>query len=59
MPHLDSGLRHAKRPAAQLDKNYFSAAASLREGPEEMFTVVRLGADARMAMTLTASNPIE
>ena len=59
--HLDpdAGLRNAKRLAAQLDKNYPSAAASLREGLEEMFTVTRLGIDGRLAKTLTTSNPIE
>jgi putative transposase len=44
---------------AQLDKNYPSAAASLREGLQEMFTVARLGIDGRLAKTLTTSNPIE
>jgi putative transposase len=36
-----------------------SAAASLREGLQEMFTVARLGIDGRLAKTLTTSNPIE
>src|SRR6478752_7121502 len=57
--HPDHGLRNAKSLAAQLDKNYPSAAASLREGLEEMFTVARLGIDGRLAKTLTTSNPIE
>ena len=39
--------------------SYPSAAASLREGLEEMFTVARLGIDGRLAKTLTTSNPIE
>jgi len=51
----EQGLRNAKRLAAQLDKNYPSAAASLREGLEEMFTVARLGIDGRLAKTLTTS----
>ena len=57
--HLDpdAGLRNAKRLAAQLDKNYPSAAASLREGLEEMFTVARLAIDGRLAKTLTAAKP--
>jgi transposase-like protein len=38
-PDPDQGLRNAKHLAAQLDKSYPSAAASLREGLEEMFTV--------------------
>ena len=58
-PDPEQGLRNAKRLAAQLDKNYPSAAASLREGLEEMFTVARLGIDGRLAKTLTTSNPIE
>ena len=58
-PDPDAGLRYAKHLAAQLDKNYPSAAASLREGLEEMFTVARLGVDGRLAKTLTTSNPIE
>jgi putative transposase len=58
-PDPDTGLRNAKSLAAQLDKNYPSAAASLREGLEEMFTVARLGIDGRLARTLTTSNPIE
>jgi putative transposase len=58
-PDPDTGLRNAKSLAAQLGKNYPSAAASLREGLEEMFTVARLGIDGRLARTLTTSNPIE
>jgi transposase-like protein len=58
-PDPETGLRNAKSLAAQLVKNYPSAAASLREGLEEMFTVSRLGIDGRLAMTLTTSNPIE
>ena len=55
----DTGLANAKSLAAQLEKNYPSAASSLREGLEEMFTVARLGIDGRLAKTLTTSNPIE
>src|SRR5262245_29510697 len=58
-PDPDAGLRNAKHLAAQLDKKYPSAAASLREGLEEMFTVGRLGIDGRLAKTLTTSNPVE
>jgi putative transposase len=58
-PDPDTGLRNAKSLAAQLDNTYPSAAASLREGLEEMFTVARLGIDGRLAKTLTTSNPIE
>ena len=58
-PDPEQGLRNVKSLAAQLDKNYPSAAASLREGLQEMFTVARLGIDGRLAKTLTTSNPIE
>ena len=58
-PDPDTGLANAKRLATQLDKSYPSAASSLREGLEEMFTVARLGIDGRLAKTLTPSNPIE
>ena len=55
----EQGLCNAKQLAAQLDKSYPGAAASLREGLEEMFTVARLGIDGRLAKTLTTSNPVE
>jgi len=58
-PDPDTGLANAKRLATQLDKSYPSAASSLREGLEQMFTVARLGIDGRLAKTLTTSNPIE
>jgi putative transposase len=58
-PDPDTGLRNAKNLAVQLNKSYPSAAASLREGLEEMFTVARLGIDGRLAKTLTTSNPVE
>src|SRR6201993_1243390 len=40
-PDPDTGLRNAKSLAAQLDKTYPSAAASLREGLDDMFTIAR------------------
>jgi putative transposase len=58
-PDPDTGLANAKRLATQLDKSYPSAASSLREGLEQMFTVARLGIDGRLAKTLTTSNPVE
>jgi putative transposase len=58
-PDPDIGLCNAKSLAAQLQKSHPGAAASLREGLEEMFTVARLGIDGRLAKTLTTSNPIE
>ena len=51
-PDPDTGLVNAKSLATQLDKSYPSAASSLREGLEEMFTVARLGIVGRLAKTL-------
>jgi transposase-like protein len=53
------GLRVARGIAAQLEEYYPSAAASLREGLEDMFTVRRLGVPDRLARTLSCTNAIE
>lgn len=53
------GLRVAKGIAAQLDEHYPSAAASLREGLDDMFTVRRLGASDRLARSLSCTNAVE
>jgi len=53
------GLRVATGIAAQLDEHYPSAAASLREGLEDMFTVRRLGASDRLARSLSCTNAVE
>jgi putative transposase len=58
-PDPDQGLRNARHLATLLDRAHPGAAASLREGLEQMFTVSRLGIDGRLARTLTTSNPIE
>ena len=58
-PDPAAGLRDAKALASALARNHPGAAASLREGLEEMFTVTRLGITAALAKTLTTSNPIE
>jgi transposase-like protein len=58
-PDPVQGLRNARHLASLLDKGYPGAAASLREGLEEMFTVARLGIDGRLAATLVTSNPID
>jgi len=55
----EQGLRNALHLASRLDKTYPGAAASLREGLEEMFTVSRLGIDGRLSKTLTTSNPVD
>jgi putative transposase len=58
-PDPARGLRVAKGIAAQLEDKYPSAAASLREGLEEMFTVRRLGCPDRLARSLSCTNMIE
>jgi hypothetical protein len=50
------GLRNTKYFAAQPGKDYFGMATSLREGPEKMFTVARLGIHGRAVKTLARSN---
>jgi putative transposase len=58
-PDPAAGLRDAKALAAALARKHPGAAASLREGLDEMFTVTRLGITGRLAKTLTTSNPAE
>ena len=58
-PDPATGLRDAKALATALARQHPGAAASLREGLEEMFTVTRLGITGTLARTLTTSNPIE
>jgi len=58
-PDPAAGLRDAKALATALSRKHPGAAASLREGLEEMFTVTRLGITGTLARTLTTSNPIE
>lgn len=58
-PDPAQGLPNARHLATLPDKGYPGAAASLREGLEEMFTVARLGIDGRLATTLVTSNPID
>jgi transposase-like protein len=51
---------HAARDLArQLEDRWPDAAASLREGLEDMFTVRRLGVTGRLAATLTTTNCVE
>jgi len=58
-PDPVAGLRDAKALATALALKHPGAAASLREGLEDMFTVTRLGITGALARTLTTSNPIE
>ena len=58
-PDPDLGLRAARELATSLDRTHPGAAASIREGLEEMFTVRRLGLSASLERTLTTTNPVE
>jgi transposase-like protein len=58
-PDAAAGLRDAKALATALERKHPGAAASLREGLPELFTVARLGITGTLAKTLTNSNPIE
>ena len=58
-PDAAAGVRDATALAALLDRKHPGAAASLREGLPELFTVARLGITGTLAKTLTSSNPIE
>lgn len=58
-PDPATGLARAKAIAAELGRDQPDAAASLREGLDDMFTVRRLGVEGRLARTLTTTNPIE
>ncbi len=58
-PDADAGLRSAKDLARSFERDHSDAAASLREGLEEMFTVWRLGVGDRLARALTNTNCIE
>ena len=58
-PDPTKGLKACRDLAAQLDKTHPDAAASLREGLEDMFSVARLGVPARLRRTLTNTNCVE
>ena len=53
------GQRVAKGIATRLENDHPSAAASLREGLEEMFTVRRLGVPDLLARSMSCTNAIE
>jgi transposase-like protein len=55
----DKGLRQVKDLARQLEARWPDAAASLREGLDDMFSVRRLGVSDRLARSLTNTNMIE
>jgi len=58
-PDAAKGLKVCRDLAAQLDRTHPDAAASLREGLAEMFTVARLGTPMRLRRTLTNTNCVE
>ena len=47
------------RLAAELQRSWPDAAASLKEGMDETLTLMRLGVDTQLAKTLASTNPIE
>jgi putative transposase len=55
----DRGEQAARDLAKALERKHPGAAASLREGLPELFTVARLGITGTLAKTLISSNPIE
>jgi len=58
-PDPDQGMRAAVHLAGLLERTYPGAAASLREGLPEMFTVARLGITGALRRSLTNTNCIE
>ena len=58
-PDAAKGLAAAKDLAKELEADHPDAAASLREGLDDMFTVRRLGVGGTLAATLTTTNCIE
>ncbi|HEX9123114.1 MAG TPA: IS256 family transposase [Actinomycetota bacterium] len=58
-PDPDKGLARARAIATELERDHPDAAASLREGLDDMFTVRRLGVSGRLAKSLTNTNCIE
>ncbi len=58
-PDPVAGLAAAKELARLLEDRHPDAAASLREGLDDMFTVRRLGLSERLCRTLTNTNTIE
>ena len=55
----DAGSRKVEQYAAWLEREWPSAAASLREGLAELFTVNRLGLPAALRRCLTTTNIID
>jgi transposase-like protein len=58
-PDAQKGLDQAKGLAKELEADHPDAAASLREGLDDMFTARRIGVSGALAKTLTNTNCIE
>jgi putative transposase len=58
-PDPTKGLTACRDLTRQLDAKHPDAAASLREGLDEMFTIARLGIGGRLRQSLTNTNCIE
>jgi putative transposase len=58
LPEKD-GMARLEKQAQWLEREYPSAAASLREGMTEMFTITRLGLSASLSRCLASTNVIE
>jgi len=58
-PAADEGERDLRDLARQLERINPDAAASLREGLSEMFTVTRLGVRGTLLATVMSTNPVE
>lgn len=58
-PDPEQGKKKLLAEAARIEKKHPGAAASIREGLDEMFTVARLGLNVSLLRTLTNTNVIE
>jgi transposase-like protein len=58
-PDPARGLDQAKAIANSIESDHPDAAASMREGLEQMFTLARLGIDGRLRRSLSSTNAIE
>jgi putative transposase len=59
MADYDAAYKYLNRIVANLDKEYSSAANSLREGLEETLTLHKLNAPSSLRASLRSTNPIE
>ena len=59
LPRAEDGMAKVEKMAAWLEREYPAAAASLREGLEEIFTINRLGLPPSLHRCLATTNLIE